>query len=91
VTARAYFGASYSVTSAPVGFTVGTPPEVVAGVSLQGTNQMLNWSGCAAWYQVQMATNLGSPVWQNLGPLSTNMSLAIAPTNRAAFYRVIKQ
>lgn len=86
IIARAYYGASSSVDSAAVNFTVATP--VVAKLSRQGTNVLLSWTGGAGNYQVQVATNLASAVWQNCGTAGTNTSLVVTHSNRAAFYRV---
>jgi hypothetical protein len=86
VIARVWYGASSSVDSPAVNFTVGMP--VVAGLCAQGTNFLLNWTGGTGNYQVQVATNLAGAAWQNCGPAGTNCSLVIACSNRAAFYRV---
>jgi len=86
VFARAYYGASSSVDSAAVNFTVATP--VVAKLSTQGTDLLLSWTGGVGNYQVQVTTNLAGAVWQNYGMAGTNTSLVITHSNRAAFYRV---
>jgi hypothetical protein len=86
VFARAYYGASSSVDSAAVNFTVATP--VVAKLSTQGTNLLLSWTGGTGNFQVQVATNLAGAVWQNYGTAGINTSLVITRSNRAAFYRV---
>ena len=66
-------------------------PVITAALAWQGTNLLLSWSGSAAAYQVQMTTNLAAPNWQTLaGPLSAN-NLLFAPSNTAAFYRVLEQ
>jgi uncharacterized repeat protein (TIGR03803 family) len=65
------------------------PAPLLASLSVsQGTNLVLNWSGGQPPYSVQMATNLVSPAWQNLGGLMTNTTLLVTPTNAAAFYRI---
>jgi len=67
------------------------PPLITAAVAWQGTNLFLSWSGSATTYQVQMTTNLLTPNWQNLaGPLSAT-NLLFAPSNDAAFYRILGQ
>jgi thiol-disulfide isomerase/thioredoxin len=86
VTARAYYGTSSSVTSTPVSFTVATP--VATKLTRQGTNLLLSWTGGAGNFQVQVATNLVSPVWQNYGTAGPGTSQVITCSNRAAFYRV---
>ena len=86
VFARAYYGANSSADSAVVNFTVANP--VVAKLSTQGTNLLLSWTGGTGNFQVQVATNLASAVWQNYGTAGTNTGLVITHSNRAAFYRV---
>jgi hypothetical protein len=66
-------------------------PPIIAAVSLQETNLVLTWSGGLGPFQVQMATDLNSPAWQNIaGPIATN-TLSLSLTNDAAFYRVVGQ
>jgi thiol-disulfide isomerase/thioredoxin len=86
VTARAYYGTSSSVTSAAVNFTVAT--QVATKMTRQGTNMLLTWTGGTGNYQVQVATNLVNPNWQNYGTAGPSTSQVITCTNRAAFYRV---
>jgi hypothetical protein len=52
---------------------------------------MLNWTGGIAPYQVQVATNLSTIEWQNFGSTTGGTSLLLAPTNAAAFYRILGQ
>src|ERR1051326_8255253 len=66
-------------------------PPIIASVSLQDTNLVLTWSGGLGPFQVQMATDLSTPVWQNVGgPIATN-TLSLSISNDAAFYRIIGQ
>ncbi|MDB6065263.1 MAG: Sedolisin [Pedosphaera sp.] len=58
------------------------------GIAVQGNQVSLIWTGGNAPYQVQTATNLGSPVWQSLGGLISNNNLTITASNAAAFYRI---
>jgi len=83
---RTYYGTTSS-DSAPVNFTVASPlvPKLIS----QGTNFLLRWTGGAGTFQVQVATNLSTPVWQNYGTAGTNQSLTITAANRAAFFRVL--
>jgi hypothetical protein len=77
--------AHYSVVTNP------PAPLITAALAWQGTNLLLSWSGSATAYQVQTTTNLAAPNWQNLaGPLSA-ASLLFAPSNAAAFYRILGQ
>jgi hypothetical protein len=77
--------------SATMNITVIPAPPIIASVSLQDTNLVLTWTGGLSPYQVQMATNLSSPDWQNVGaPITTN-NLFLSLSNDAAFYRIIGQ
>jgi hypothetical protein len=64
---------------------------VVSAVLGEDQNLRLTWSGGQAPYQVQTATDLVNPAWQNLGAPTTNTSLLVITTNAAAFYRVKSQ
>ena len=63
-------------------------PLVVSASSSLGGDLLLSWNGGQPPYQVQMATNLVKPVWQDFGGPVTNTTLLVAPTNAAAFYRI---
>jgi hypothetical protein len=77
--------------SATMNITVIAAPPIITSVSLQSTNVVLTWVGGLGPYQIQMATNLASPDWQNIaGPISAN-SLSLSLSNDAAFYRIIGQ
>jgi hypothetical protein len=89
VIARAYYGTSGSVDSAAVNFTVGSP--IVAKLAKQGTDLLLSWTGGSGTYQVQIATNLTSPVWQNYGTAVSSTSLTLICSNQMSFYRVVQQ
>ena len=89
VTALAYYGASASVASAALNFTVAAP--LVAKLSTQGTNLLLNWTGGAGNFQVQVATNLTGAVWQNCGTAGTNCNMTLVRSNKMSFYRVLQQ
>ncbi len=68
-----------------------TPAPIVASVSLADTNLVLSWTGGTAPFQVQTATNLSSPAWQNLlGPLNTN-TVTLSTNAPAMFYRILGQ
>jgi hypothetical protein len=69
--------------------TGGTP--IISAISLQGGSLQLSWTGGTAPYQVQAATNLANPDWQNLGGTISSNSLSIVPSNSATFYRIIGQ
>jgi Concanavalin A-like lectin/glucanases superfamily/Bacterial Ig domain/Immunoglobulin domain/Immunoglobulin I-set domain len=75
-------------TTATMSLPVAPAPDIVSSAALQGTNLLLNWSGGIAPYQVQQATNLLNPVWQNLGTSTFGNALTVPTTNDAAFYRI---
>jgi hypothetical protein len=88
VVARAYFGASGSVNSVPVNFTVA---PLTARLSMQGTNLLLSWTGNGGTYQVQVATNLTSAAWQNCGAAGSGTNMTLTCSNKMSFYRVVQQ
>jgi uncharacterized repeat protein (TIGR03803 family) len=75
-------------SSATLNIAVMPSPVITAVITSQGTNLVFSWGGRLPPYQVQMATNLVSPAWQDLGGPMTNTTLLLAPTNAAAFYRI---
>ncbi len=75
-------------SAATLNITVAPSPFITVGLGLQGTNLLLSWDGGQPPYQVQMATNLVNPAWQDFGDPVTNTTLLLAPTNAAAFYRI---
>jgi len=68
--------------------SISVVPLPSISLSTQGTNIVLSWSGGQPAYSVQMATDLTGPAWQTIAGPMTNTTLLVAPTNRAAFYRV---
>jgi hypothetical protein len=90
VSARAYYGATGTVNSSAVNFTVATP-SFVAALSKKGTNVFLSWSGGAGTYQVLSSTNLSNGSWQNCGTAGTYTNMTLVPSNKSCFYRVMKQ
>ncbi len=68
------------------------PAPLLASLSFsQGTNMILSWTGGQPPYQVQMASDLGNPVWQTLTGPMTNSTLLLTSSNAAAFYRIQSQ
>jgi hypothetical protein len=65
-------------------------PVSASAAVLDGTLQ-LSWTGGVSPYQVQMATNLTSPDWQNVGAPTDGNTATLSITNEAAFYRIITQ
>jgi hypothetical protein len=69
---------------------VNAAPPIQTGMSLQSGSLTLIWSGGVGPYQVQMATNLSNPDWQDVGGI-VGTNLVVTPSNSAAFYRVVGQ
>ena len=86
VFARAYYGASSSVDSPAVNFTVAAP--VLARLSPLGTNLLLTWTGGSGTYQVQSCTNPFNACWQNCGAVVTCTNMTLVRSNKMSFYRV---
>ena len=74
--------------SATMNLTVTAAPAIGTSAVMQGNNLQLNWAGGIGPYQVQMTTNLVSPVWQNVGAVINANTLMVLPTNGATFYRI---
>ena len=66
-------------------------PQIFSTITFQSRGLQLSWSGGIAPYQVQAATNLVNPDWQNIGGLVSSNSLSITPSNSATFYRIVGQ
>lgn len=64
-------------------------PELGAGLTVQGTNLWLNWSGGLGPYEVQMSTNLSGTNWQTIASDLGGSNLLVLPTNNAAFFRIL--
>ncbi len=65
-----------------------TAVPMIATISKQGGNLLLGWSGGLPLYQVQTATNLINPNWQNLGSATTATNLTLSPGTAGAYYRI---
>jgi hypothetical protein len=61
---------------------------IVASLAVQTNQLLLTWTGGIGPYQVQQATTLDNPDWQNAGPSISGSTTFLTPTNMAAFYRV---
>ncbi|HLH56131.1 MAG TPA: S53 family peptidase, partial [Verrucomicrobiae bacterium] len=70
---------------------VPAPPAITASMSLQNGQPMLNWSGGAPPYQVQISTDLSAGTWQALALSVSSNNLVITPSNSQAFYRIVSQ
>lgn len=68
-----------------------TAPPILPEISQQSAGLMLNWSGGAAPFQLQMTTNLSNPNWQDVGSPFSGTNVLITPSNGAAFYRIVGQ
>ena len=69
-----------------VNFTVAIP--IICTLTLQSNALTLQWSGGLPPYQVQMATNVAAPSWNNLGSASTNTSMTLQLGADPVFYRI---
>lgn len=76
-------------TTATMNLPVTAAPALVATAAAQGGSLSLNWSGGIAPYQLQQATNLVDPIWENIGPPSSADGVVIPMTNGTAWYRVM--
>jgi uncharacterized repeat protein (TIGR03803 family) len=76
-------------SSATLPITVVHSQLVLTASLSQGQNLVLSWTGGQSpSYQLQSATNLATPVWQDLGAPTTNTSVVLRPAHAAAFYRI---
>lgn len=78
-------------SSATMNILVNPALPIVAGISFDGVDFDLNWSGGIAPYQVQMTTNLPAAGWINVGSPINASSISLTPSNDAAFYRILGQ
>jgi len=62
-------------------------------ISAQGAQILLNWTGGAAPFQVQMASDLTSAAWADVGLSQTNSDLLLPLpfSNSASYFRVYGQ
>ena len=75
--------------TATLNINVLAAPPIIASITNTTTNVMLSWTGGVAPFQPQLTTNLGNPIWINLGgPINTNVLFIDPTTNPAAFYRI---
>ena len=77
--------------SANVTIVVEPGAPIVLNVEIQTNQLVLSWTGGISPYQVQQATNLSNPVWENFGGTLSGNSLQLTATNGSAFYRVMGQ
>jgi len=66
-------------------------PPIVISITNPAVGIWMNWSGGIAPYQAQMATDLTANNWISIGGLISSNTFFIAPTNPAAFYRIVGQ
>jgi hypothetical protein len=77
--------------SSSMTITVQAAPSIVASLTSEPGQLLLTWAGGISPFQVQQATNLDNPIWENIGaPISGN-SLSVTPTNAISFYRIVGQ
>jgi hypothetical protein len=77
--------------TAAMNIAVTAAPPIISGLSTQAGGLLLNWSGGIAPYQVQAATSLVDPNWQNLAGMISSNNVSVTPTNGAMFYRILGQ
>jgi hypothetical protein len=77
--------------TAAMNIAVTAAAPIISGLSTQPGGLLLNWSGGIAPYQVQAATNLVDPNWQNLTGMIGSNSVSVTPSNSAMFYRILGQ
>jgi hypothetical protein len=70
---------------------VQSPIPIIASLSVQSGQLLLSWTGGFSPYQVQQATNLDNPVWQNLGNSVTGYTVSLLATNGPVFFRISGQ
>ncbi len=70
-----------------------TAPEgpVTLKVSLSGTTLTFTWTGGGGSYQLQKATSLTTPSWQNVGPSTTATTASDTLAAGPGFYRLLVQ
>jgi hypothetical protein len=78
-------------STATLNIAVTPARSIMAGISQQDTNLLLNWTGGIAPYMVQTTTTLTSPAWQPPGSPTNATSLLFPASNTAAFYRILGQ
>ncbi|MGA2686173.1 MAG: protease pro-enzyme activation domain-containing protein [Verrucomicrobiota bacterium] len=75
--------------TATLNINVMPAPQIVSSITNNVPDLVLMWTGGIAPFQVEMSTDLTT--WINIGgPISSNLFM-IAPTNPAAFYRIVGQ
>jgi hypothetical protein len=77
--------------SATMNILVQPPPPIISSLTVQTNQLLLAWTGGIGPYQVQQATNLDNPVWENFGAPTSSNSLSVTPTNGTAFFRILGQ
>ena len=63
-------------------------PSITSTLTLQSNLLTLQWTGGLPPYQVQVATNVAAPAWNNVGDATTNTSLPLQLGTDPAFYRI---
>jgi len=66
-------------------------PTFKAGITFQNGMIVIDWPAGSGTFIIQSATNLTNPVWETIAGPTTDTTLTLAPTNDAAFFRVLAQ
>lgn len=64
---------------------------ITLSIETNASHVTLHWTGGPGLYQLQTATNLTNPSWQNVGNPSSATSATLPHTAEAAYFRVISQ
>lgn len=90
-TDRALTAAEIGALGAPTaaGIPSGIVPSILVSISLNGGTVTLNWNSAGSGtYQVQKASSLTNPNWQNLGAATSQTTANDTPGAGTVFYRV---
>src|SRR6185436_14611070 len=72
----------------PAGLPPGNGVLRISSISQNATLLSLNWTGPTGQFQLQKATNLSQPLWQDVGSSTTNRSGSLPITDLRAYYRL---
>lgn len=75
-------------STATMNLSVLPAASIIASANLSGDDLQLTWTGGIPPYQIQTATNLESPSWENLGSPTSGSTALIPRTNAAAFFQI---
>jgi hypothetical protein len=86
------YPSSSTAWSTEVTELIATP--VTLSISISGANVLLSWPAAASSYQLQSTTSLSSPAWtpvtQTPTPNNDQLTVSLAATGAAQFFRLVK-